>query len=117
MGYLDATMATTTGVAVFALVVYAVATALTGIFPNPIQIAIPVGIGFGTAAMTGTYMGLAAKTEGKEYRIAFASGAFGVTSLGVGLVAFGTDGSIAFALTVGTAAGLLAAVGVFAASR
>jgi hypothetical protein len=117
MGYLDATMATATGVAVFGLVVYAVATALTGVFPNPVQIAIPVGIGFGMAAMTGTYMGLAGKAGSREYRIAFASGAFGVTSLGVGLVAFGTEGSIPFALAAGAGAGLFAAVGVLAATR
>lgn len=117
MGILDATMSTAVGVAVFAFVVATVGSVLTGLFPNAILIATAVGIGFGSAAMTGTYIGLDADPGSREYQIAFASGAFGVTFLGVGIVAFGTGWTVGMALLAGAAAGLLAAVGVVVAGR
>ena len=115
MGWLDAAMATATGIAVFVLVVAGVATALTGLLPNPVVIAIPVGIGFGMAAMTGTYIGLAAEPSTREYRAAFACGAFGVTSLGVGAVAIGAGLQLTAVVAAAVGAGLFAAVGVLVA--
>jgi hypothetical protein len=117
MGWLDATMATAAGVAVFALIVSGVASVLSGVAPNPVQIAIPLGIGFGMAAMTGTYIGLAADPRSHVYRAAFASGAFGVTSLGVGVVAVGIGSTLGLVLVAGAGAGAFAAVGVLVALR
>jgi len=115
MSWLDATMATAAGIAVFVLIVSGVSTVLTGVFPSPVAIAVPVGIGFGMAAMTGTYIGLAAEPTTREYHLAFASGAFGVTFLGVGAVAVVSGFPLVVVLAAAGAAGLFAAVGALVA--
>jgi len=115
MAWLDATMAMAAGVAVFVLIVSGVSTVLTGVFPSPVVIAVPVGTGFGMAAMTGAYIGLAAEPTTREYRAAFASGAFGATFLGVGAVAVGAGLPSVAVLAAAGGAGLFAAVGVLLA--
>lgn len=117
MGWLDGLMATTTGIAVFVMVIVGVSTALSGVFSNALAISAPVAIGVGMAAMTGTYIGLAAEPNTREYRAAFASGAFGVTSLGVGVVAVGAGLPLLAVFAAGAGAGLFAALGVVVAFR
>lgn len=117
MDLFDPLVSFAAGVAVFALTVFGVATLLTGVLPSPVQIATPVGIGTGMAAMTGTYMGLGGDPGSREYRLAFASGAFGVTFVGVFLAAFGSGSRLPVSLSVGTGAGVLAALGVAVVTR
>ncbi|MFW6017223.1 MAG: hypothetical protein ACOCPX_00225 [Halapricum sp.] len=117
MGYTDAVLSTAAGIAVFALVFVVTVPLIGSTFPNPEQVSMPVALGFGMAAMTGTYMGLAGRTRSREYRLAFASGAFGTTVLGVFLVGYGASGDPQFALAAGAVAGALAGVGVLVVTR
>jgi len=117
MSYADAVLSTSAGIAVFALVFAAAATALGTVFPDPGVISMPIGIGFGAATMTATYVGLAATPGSLEFRIAFASGAFGTTFLGLFVLTYGMRADLPFALLVGTASGLVVSGGVLLATR
>jgi hypothetical protein len=117
MGYSDAFMATASGVAAFALSFGAAVAAIATVLPNPQQIGMPFALGIGMAAMTGTYIGLAQPPGTLEFRIAFASGAFGVTFLGVFVAGFAAGGGLSIALASGGGAGVLAAGGVLLVTR
>jgi len=117
MSYVDGVLSTAAGIAVFALVFVAAITALGTVFPNPGVISMPIGLGFGTATMTATYVGLAATPGSLEFRVAFASGAFGTTFLGLFVFTYGLRADLPFALLVGTGSGLLASAGVLLVTR
>ncbi|MCU4718511.1 hypothetical protein [Halapricum hydrolyticum] len=117
MGYTDAVLATAAGIAAFALVFAAAVPIVGAALPNPEQVSMPIALGFGMAAMTGTYMGLAGRAGSREYRIAFASGAFGTTFLGVFLVGYAASGDLQLALSASAVAGALAGAGVLVVTR
>lgn len=112
MRRLTPVLAFAAGTAVFVIVTLGVAALIQPVIEFSLIPAIPVGIGFGMAAVTVIYVGLADDPKSYNYQFAFALGAFGVTFLATLAAAVATGTGLVVGLAVAGGAGLLAGVGV-----
>lgn len=107
-------LSTAAGAMTFVVTTVAAGTVLTPLADGALVLAAPIGLGTGMAAMTVVYVGLGDDADSQHYRFALSLGGMGLTFVAVLLGAVVAGFAIGDGFVAGAAAGMIAALGVYA---